>query len=78
MTTTNKTVKLGYIGTGIAARELHWPAILQLGEKFSIQAVCNRTRSKAEDFARLTNATRIYDTVDELLNDDTDTVILLA
>lgn len=78
MTTTNKTVKLGYIGTGIAARELHWPAILQLGEKFSIQAVCNRTRSKAEDFARLTNATRIYDTVDELLNDDTVEAVVIA
>lgn len=67
---TGKTIRLGYIGTGIAPRDLHWPAILQLENKFSITAVCNRTRNKAEDFAALTGAKTIYENAEQLLLDD--------
>ena len=64
-----KTISLGFIGTGIAANDLHWPAIEQLGNKFSVAAVCNRSRAKAEAFAKKCKATVVYDTVDELLAD---------
>ena len=78
MTRSNKPISLGYIGTGIAARELHWPVLAQLSDKFQVSAVCNRTRSKAENFARLTNATQIYDTAGQLLNDKTIEAVIIA
>jgi predicted dehydrogenase len=46
-------VKLGIIGCGIAARELHWPALKQLKDKFEIRAVCNHTENKAREFSKL-------------------------
>ncbi|MCG8606041.1 Gfo/Idh/MocA family oxidoreductase, partial [bacterium] len=46
-------VKLGIIGTGIAARDLHWPALQKLTDKFEIVAVCNRTEPKAKEFSQL-------------------------
>ena len=48
-----KPVKLGIIGCGIAARELHWPALKQLTDKFHISVVCNHTRPKAKEFSEL-------------------------
>lgn len=62
-------VRLGVIGTGIAARDLHWPALSQLGDSFEIVAICNRTRSRAESFAELTGANpRITTDYRELLS----------
>ena len=46
-------IKLGIIGTGLAARKLHWPALKKLPAKFKIAAVCNHTEQKARSFARL-------------------------
>lgn len=46
-----KPVKLGVIGCGIAAHELHWPALRQLKDKFEIILVCNHTEAKAKAFA---------------------------
>jgi predicted dehydrogenase len=42
-----KTVGLGIIGCGIAANELHWPAISRLRDEFAVVSVCNHTREKA-------------------------------
>jgi predicted dehydrogenase len=41
------------LGTGIAARELHWPALRQLSDLYQIVAVGNRSLPKAEAFAEL-------------------------
>ena len=46
-------VKLGIIGCGIAARELHWPALREMTDKFRITAVCNHTVDKARDFSEV-------------------------
>ncbi len=46
-------VKLGIIGCGIAARNLHWPALQKLQDKFEIVAVCNHTEPKAREFAEM-------------------------
>jgi len=46
-------IKLGVIGTGLAARRLHWPALKKLSSKFKITMVCNHTEQKARSFARL-------------------------
>ena len=46
-------VKLGVIGCGIAARELHFPALQKLKDKFEITVVCNHTEPKAKSFAEM-------------------------
>ncbi|MDZ7331383.1 MAG: Gfo/Idh/MocA family oxidoreductase [candidate division KSB1 bacterium] len=48
-----RPIRLGIIGCGIAARELHWPALQKLRDKFEIAAVCNHTEPKAKSFAEL-------------------------
>jgi predicted dehydrogenase len=46
-------VKLGIIGCGIAARELHFPALQRLKDQFEITVVCNHTEPKAKSFAEM-------------------------
>ncbi len=52
-TPTFRPINLGVIGCGIAARELHLPALLALKDRFTITMVCNHTRTKARSFSRL-------------------------
>ena len=47
-----KKIRLGIIGTGMAWERLHYPAILELGDKYEIVALCNRTLKDAENFAK--------------------------
>lgn len=49
-----KALRLGLVGTGIAARKLYWPALKKLKGKVELVAVANRTRAKAEAFAHET------------------------
>jgi predicted dehydrogenase len=64
----NRTLRIGIIGTGIAARELHWPALRTMPDRFEIVALCNRTREKAQEFATLIGqAPRITTDYRELL-----------
>ena len=60
-------LRLGMIGTGVAARKLYLPALQQLGKKVQVVACTNRTRSKAEDYARLAGIPRVVDTAQELI-----------
>ncbi|MEA2064127.1 MAG: Gfo/Idh/MocA family oxidoreductase [Gemmatimonadota bacterium] len=46
-----KKVRLGIIGCGIIANERHVPALLRLKDRFTVSALCNRTRPKAEAMA---------------------------
>ncbi len=46
-------IRLGIIGAGIAANQLHWPALEQLRDRFRIVMVCNRSEEKARSFADL-------------------------
>ncbi|GAE87097.1 glucose-fructose oxidoreductase [Acetivibrio straminisolvens JCM 21531] len=47
-----KKIRLAVIGTGLAWERLHYPAIKELGDKYEIVALCNRTREDAEEFAK--------------------------
>jgi predicted dehydrogenase len=47
-----RPLRLGLLGTGIAARKLYWPALAGMKNKVRLVACANRTRSKAEAFAR--------------------------
>jgi predicted dehydrogenase len=60
-------LRLGMIGTGVAARLLYLPAFTALGKKLEIVACVNRTRKKAEAYARLAGIPRVVDTAEELI-----------
>lgn len=64
-----KRIKLGIIGTGLAARDLHLKPLQQLADRFEIVALCNRTRDKAEAFSDLVGGNpRITTDYHELLS----------
>lgn len=62
-----RKVKLGIIGTGLAAKNLHLPALQKLKNKFEIVAVCNHTEKKAKDFVKLVGGVPYYLDYGELL-----------
>ncbi|MGH7451962.1 MAG: Gfo/Idh/MocA family protein, partial [bacterium] len=49
----NDPLRLGVIGCGLATKNLHWPALRNLTDKFRIVAVCNHTPDKAREFAQI-------------------------
>ncbi|MFO7881091.1 MAG: Gfo/Idh/MocA family oxidoreductase [Kosmotogaceae bacterium] len=63
-----KKIRLGIVGTGIAARDLHLPALKQLSDKYQITALASRTRSKAEKLANMIEPRpKVLENYDELL-----------
>ena len=48
----DQPIRLGIIGTGLAVKKLHWPALVRLPDRFAIAGFANRTRATAEEFAR--------------------------
>ena len=60
-------LRLGLIGTGVAARRLYLPAFQRLGRKLQLVACTNRTRRKAEQYAKLAGIPTVVDTAEELL-----------
>lgn len=74
-------IRLGVIGTGLAWERLHYPAILELGDKYEIVALANRTRKDAEVFAQKINLEdkNVYDDYKEMLKrNDLDAVDILV
>jgi len=70
-------LRLGMIGTGVAARKLYLPAFNRLGKKLEVVACTNRTRKKAEQYARLANIPRVFDSAEELiLSPDVEAVLI--
>lgn len=67
-------VQLGIIGTGIAAHQLHWPALQNLRDKFHIAVVCNHTEEKARVFGELVDAPYVLDYRKVLDNPDIEAV----
>jgi predicted dehydrogenase len=71
-------VKLGIIGTGIAAKDLHLPPLMNLKDKFEITCVCNHTEKKAKEFSALVgNVPYFLDYRDLLARKDVDAVDIL-
>ncbi len=60
-------LRLGIIGTGVAARELYLPAFRRLAGKLEVVACTNRTREKAVAFAKLAGIPHVADSAEELL-----------
>jgi predicted dehydrogenase len=72
------SIKLGIIGCGIVARDLHWPVINQLREKFIIAHVSSRSEAKAREFASLTGAMRYSTDYHKLLKDEEVEAVVIA
>ncbi|MFO7447494.1 MAG: Gfo/Idh/MocA family oxidoreductase [Ignavibacteriaceae bacterium] len=66
-----RKIKLGIIGTGIAARKLHLPALQKLKEEFEIAAVCNHTEAKAAEFSKIAGDVPYFLNYKKLLKDKT-------
>ena len=76
-----KKLRLGVIGTGMAWEWLHYPAIKELGDKYEIVALANRTQSDAEEFAKKIglDLKNVYNDYRDLLaRDDIDVVDILV
>ena len=70
-------IKLGFIGTGVATNELHWPALKKLKNRYSLVAACNRRRRKAEVFAKKARIPTVCNNAEELLSlKEVDTVLI--
>lgn len=65
----SRKIKLGIIGTGLAAKILHLPALKRLSDKFEITAVCNHTEKKAREFSDLIGGVKYYLDHKEFLKD---------
>jgi len=50
---TSRPIRLGIIGTGLATKKLHWPALRQLPDLFTTAAFANHSQPPAEEFAAL-------------------------
>ncbi len=79
LSTSQRKIRLGIIGTGLAVKKLHWPALLKLPDRFIVAAFANRTRATAEEFAALAQLpmdgyTPDYHTL--LRGDDVDAVLV--
>ena len=61
-----RTVKLGLVGTGLAAELLYLPAWKRLADRIEVVACTNRTRSKAVRFAKIAGIATVVDTAEEL------------
>ncbi|MBO8166541.1 MAG: Gfo/Idh/MocA family oxidoreductase [Kosmotoga sp.] len=61
-------LRLAIIGCGIAARELHLPALKRLRDRIEIVALASRTREKAEQLSLMIEPKpRVFDSADELM-----------
>jgi predicted dehydrogenase len=70
-------LRLGIVGTGVAARQLYLPALRRPESRVELVACCNRSRRKAVAYARLANVPRVVDSAEELfLLPEVDAVLL--
>ncbi|MGH2543756.1 MAG: Gfo/Idh/MocA family protein [Ardenticatenaceae bacterium] len=54
------TIRLGVAGAGIAVRDLHWPAIRALGERYRIVALAARSDESLQKTGRLVGCDNFY------------------
>jgi len=61
-----RTLRLGLLGTGVAARELYLPAFARLRERIEVVACAARHRANAEAYARLAGIPKVVESAREL------------
>jgi predicted dehydrogenase len=60
-------LRLGLLGTGIAAEQLYLPAFKALRDRIELTACASRTRKKAERYARLAGVKKVVGSAEELI-----------
>jgi predicted dehydrogenase len=65
-------IRLGLLGTGLAARRLHWPALRLLADRYQVTACHDRSPEAMESFRELTGLSP------DLLLDDRDALLTRA
>jgi predicted dehydrogenase len=73
-----RKLRLGIIGTGIAANDLYFPWLEKLRSRIEIVAVANRRRSKAVLFAKRARVERVHESGEALLRDPGVEAVLLS
>ncbi|ANZ76772.1 BA75_04265T0 [Komagataella pastoris] len=63
------SLRIAVVGTGIFATDTHLPALQKLDNIYQVVGCYNRTKAKAETFAKKAGITNVYDSLDELLAD---------
>lgn len=63
-----RPLRLGLLGTGVAARQLYLPAFRALSRRVQVVACASRGRASAEAFAALAGIPRVVDTAEELIH----------
>lgn len=71
-------IRLGVLGAGLAVEKLHGPVLREFSHEIQVAGVASRTREKAEEAARLVNASRVFDDVHVLLADPGIDAVLVA
>lgn len=76
----SRRVRLGIIGTGLAIKKLHWPALRQMSDRYEIVAFANDSAAGAEWFAEAANLgmDRYFADYHELLRRDDVEAVLIA
>jgi predicted dehydrogenase len=62
-----RPLRLGLLGTGVAAEKLYLPAFEELRGRVELVACANRTRKKAERYARLAGGAHVAGSAEELV-----------
>ncbi len=74
----NDFLRLGVIGCGLATKNLHWPALRNLTDRFRIVAVCNHTPDKAREFAQMAGLNKFETNYRRLLDSPEIDAILVS
>lgn len=62
-----RPLQLGILGTGLAATKLYLPAFEELKGKVNLVACANRTRAKAESYAKIAKIPKVVGSAEELI-----------
>lgn len=72
-----RRLRIGLLGTGVAAFRLYQPAFAAVGDRLELVACANRTRTKAEKFARVAGFSRVESSAEALFHaPDIDAVVI--
>lgn len=75
----HEPIRLGLIGTGLAVELLHWPALRQLTDRYTVTAFTDASPEQASrfaDYSGIDPARQVADYRDLLARDDVDAVLI--
>lgn len=67
-----KTIRLGVAGAGIAVRDLHWPALKALGERYQIVALAAESEESLKETGEVVGCRTFYNDFKEMIDAEQD------